>query len=125
MPAYPIIDRLLRSCAWAELDEKTGEPIRQASLAQRNWQNTVDESESHGLSPYLYRSIGDTGTQVPDGIETTLKALTLLHDKSSRIRTEALLEIVEETDKRDIGVLALKGARSDGRVFVRGNGVGG
>lgn len=110
MPSDSSIDLLLRNCAWTELNGEIAEAIRRACLAQRHWQTTVNEAELHGLSPYLYRSIKCTGSQIPDEMKKTLKALTLRHFRSSEIRTAALLEIVKETNKRGIELLVLKGA---------------
>jgi hypothetical protein len=110
MPSNSSTDQLLRKCAWVELDEKTGDAIRRACLVQRNWKKVVDEAELHGLSPYVNRSIKETGAQVPDETQRTLNALSLRHARSGVIRTAALLEIVREARRRDIDVLVLKGA---------------
>lgn len=119
MPADSPVDRLLRAAACVELDEENRENIRRASRAQRDWSDTIRQAELHGLAPYLYMRLKDSRAEMPAGAHRQLKALTFRHADASRIRTRALLEIVDRLDRENIEVLVLKGAALAHMIYER------
>jgi hypothetical protein len=103
-------EQLLRSAACVELDDAARESLVRACAAQDDWEKTIREAELHGMAPYAHMRIKEAGLDIPAEIERKLKALTLRHSDASRIRTRALLEILENLGASDIEVLVLKGA---------------
>lgn len=103
-------DQLLRSAASTEPDDAAREALERTCRAQNDWDATIREAELHGLAPYLYTRIKQSSIGIPVDAERKLKALALRHRDASRIRTSALLEILEHLAARNIQVLVLKGA---------------
>ncbi|MGA8261629.1 MAG: nucleotidyltransferase family protein [Arenicellales bacterium] len=110
MTPDPSTELLLRKAACVEPDESVREAIRRDCKSQRDWRDTIRQAELHGMAPYLYRQIMDAGAEIPDAADKALKALTFRHTTAARIRTRALLEILQELSRHDIDVLVLKGA---------------
>lgn len=110
MPSDVPVEQLLRASACVELDAGAADAIRKACRAHNDWDRVIHQAELHGIAPSLHRSIGKAGAEVPQEYRKKLKALTLRHVDSSRIRTRALQEIQKQLDKHGIDVLVLKGA---------------
>lgn len=119
MPADSPIERLLRAAACVELDPDASEAIRRACAAVEDWQRTIREAELHGMAPYLHMRLNDSGADVPAEAAKQLKALTFRHDNASRVRTTALLEIIDRLTGHGIEVLILKGAALAHLIYDR------
>lgn len=105
-----LTERLLRASACVALDARAIDEIRQACAAQRDWDRTICQAEQHGLAPYLRMQLDRASANVPPEYRKKLNALASRHAQSNKIRTRALLEIVERLDHDGVEVLALKGA---------------
>jgi len=104
------VGRLLRAAAWVECEGAALAAMHEACGEQRNWREVIRQAELHGLAPILSERIDESGADTPPEVRRQLKGLVLRHEQSNRIRTRALLEILEAFEARDIDVLVLKGA---------------
>ncbi len=106
----PSSTRLLRACSCLELDDQRVTSINQLAKDKSVWQGLAQRAEQHGMAPLLHRHLKQLGIVIPNDTELQLKSLALRHRHATKVRTHALIEILQKLESQNISVIVLKGA---------------
>jgi hypothetical protein len=101
--------KLLRNCAYIELDQSAQARILDLAANITDWQDLINKAESNGLSSLLLGHLTKSGVVIPRHFEITLKVLGARHQRANRVRTSALVEVLEKFSEQQIESILLKG----------------
>lgn len=91
------------------LDGPYLEYAQQALLAEKDWQEWINQIELHGLSGFANKHLADYDLPIPDALIIPLKALKARHAGASDARYQTLLAMDEAFQTKKLPYVALKG----------------
>lgn len=101
---------VLQACIRPEISSSEAlELVRQASKVS-DWGGLVQKADWHGLGPLLYRALKQAGVSFPAEHRRILSAIVLRHRMIYQARAAVLFDLYRECRRRDLPLLALKGA---------------
>ena len=109
MKELPKLYNLLTLCARAQRNPAHYERLRESAEKLPSWENIPRLAELHGIAPLVYTHLHAAKINIPASTENDLKAHYLRHNHANRVRTRALVEILQKFQSADVQVLVLKG----------------
>ena len=109
MKELPKLYDLLTLCTRAQANPAHYELLRESTEKLPSWDDLPHLAEIHGIAPLVYTHLQAAKIDIPKSAENDLKAHYLRHNHANRIRTRALVEILENFRAADIQMLVLKG----------------
>ncbi len=109
MKNLPELYNLLTLCARAQGNPAHYDLLREAAEQLPSWKDIPRLAELHGIAPLVYEHLKKAEINIPETAENDLRAHYLRHNHANRIRTRALVEILQKFQTADIQILVLKG----------------
>lgn len=102
--------RLLRLCACLAVDAGRRAELEDVLTQITDWKGLVNSAERHALAPLVYYHLSQSGLEYPRDTSMELRALTLRHRISDKIRSSVLQDLLNALQGAGIEVAVLKGA---------------
>ena len=109
MKNLPELYNLLTLCARAQGNSTHYDLLRESAEKLPSWEDIPRLAELHGIAPLVYKHLQAAEIDLPENTKNDLKAHYLRHNHANRVRTRALVEILQSFQSADIQVLVLKG----------------
>lgn len=83
--------------------------LQEAASKISDWGELARLAELHSIAPLVYKHIQAAQIPIPDAVLQILKGRHLQHAHANRVRTQALVEILDAFQKAGIPLIVLKG----------------
>lgn len=101
---------ILAFCARASMPERLHDRLRSLAQDTHQWEDVATEANAHGLVPLLIHHFTTVAIPIPDTAKTVLYSSYVQHLHAARVRSEALLDLVDLYGRENIPFLLLKGS---------------